>query len=992
MPGERERHGVPDVLQRYRKGAVTFLLFIVYVVVVFWSNFDSLRQLQRDALIQFQLETEKQAAAIAYYFSERRNDIFELAGSEPVVNFFKNRDLGMTYQYGLGMNVQVLEDRFEQIANRKRVDGQAIYSALALIDKDGAPIATWNGAELAEGFKEWLAPDNRETRIRLAARKSELLVSSPVLINQTYRGELLAWTSASTSIAQFGRASPKWYSLLVDRQTAAPLTALGEGNDAAPRSPGIALALGELSAHGGASVAFESQGKEKLAVAKVDIGQTPLSFVSITPEYPAEPGFAHVFLLAAGVIPLIVLFGAFLVLREHRRLESLSEKARIEAERLAQARSDFLANMSHEIRTPMNAIVGMTELCLATELSGKQNNYLTKIQRASDALLRIVNDILDFSKIESGKLEIERLPFDLDRILDDLGALFSDRAAEKSIELVFLVDESVNRSFVGDPLRLEQILINLIGNALKFSDRGSIVVRVGNEMLDEKSARLRFEVIDEGIGLTPEEQARLFNAFIQADATTTRRYGGSGLGLAICKRLVGLMDGAIGVDSVPGKGSNFRFFVCLGVDPARVSRADAMQRQLAPRSGGRPLLVVDGNPLARSAVSAQLRQLGLSAEAWASGDEAVAAVARSDAPDYLAVLVDFHLQGGDGPETIRRLRREWGDRSPPPIVLLTRSGHDQVPGQVAGLYERTLSKPTSASRLFAEIAPLLGISALPGVAHDHRAEIERSGLSGLEVLLVDDVPLNQEVVRDMLESAGIRVRLASNGRQALDAIAAAAPDCVLMDCQMPVMDGYEATRKLRDDGRYRKLPIIALTANAMTTERERCRVAGMDGYLAKPVRARDLFAVLAMHLRPREVGQSLAAVAEAPPGQGAPPDAVAALPEWPGIDSRLGLRYANGKLPLYRKLLHLFCDTHGRDFESGFRSALDGGNWKEATRLIHSLKSSARMIGATRLSELAGALEDACHARQNEAITPLLFPLLRELGAVFAGLAEISPD
>ncbi len=992
MPEKQEKpedRNVRRLFKRYKKGIVTFLLFIVYVAVVFWSNVDSLRQLQRDALIQFQLETEKQAAAISYYFSERRNDIFELAGSEPVVNFFKNRDLGMSYQYGLGMNVQVIEDRFEQMMNRKRVGGQAIYSALVLADRDGVPIASWNSDGPAEGYEEWIAPDNFEARILLAAKKTELVVSAPVWINQTYRGELLAWTSANTGIAQFGRSSSQWHSLLVDRQTATPLTSV---NEPMAQVDGFPRMLQELFARGGtASVALDGKDSGKLVVAKVDIGQTPLSFVSITSEYPTEPLFARLFLFASGVIPLIVMLGTFRLFREHHRFETLSEKARLEAERLAQARSDFLANMSHDIRTPMNAIVGMTELCLATDLSNKQHNYLTKIQGVSDSLLRILNDILDFSKIESGKLEIERVPFDLDRILDNLGSIFSEKAGEKSIELVFIVDDSVGHSFIGDPMRLEQILINLIGNALKFSDRGNIVVRVRDETIDATSARLYFEVIDDGIGLTPEQQARLFNAFIQADTTTTRRYGGTGLGLAICKHLTELMGGTIQVDSTIGKGSKFHFVVCLGVDPSRPSRLATMVQQLAAHADS-PVLVVDDNPICRSAISKQLRQLGLAPEVLASGEEALAVVARSNAVDYRVAIVDLHMPGCDGLETARRLKAHRGARTPPPIILMTTSGLDPVLDEPGGVYDRALAKPTTASRLFAEIAPLLGIKLLPAPSQDNRVEGLRSGLRGLEVLLVDDVLLNQEVVRDMLETAGIKVRLAANGREALDAIAMKIPDCVLMDCQMPVMDGYEATRKLREDGRYRKLPIIALTANAMSTERERCRAAGMDDYLAKPVRARDLFAVLLAHVSPRATSQGDGAVHENASPTPEVPDTGTPLPEWPGIDSSLGLRYANGKPALYRKLLHLFRDTHGRDFEPGFRSALDGGNWIEATRLIHSLKSSARLIGATRLGELAKVLEDMCHARQHEAIKPQVFSLLRELAVVCGGLSDIGPD
>jgi len=992
MPDTLANRSTFYLLKSYKKSVISLLLLIAYAVAVFWSNYDSLRQLQTDALLQFQLETEKQAAAISYYFSERRNDIVELAGAEPVVSFFKNRDLGMSYEYGLGMNVQVIEDRFEQIVKRKRVGEQEIYSGMALVDSDGETIVSWNRTEGTDEFRAWLAPDNHDANIRLAKKKAELLVSAPIWINQAYRGELLAWTSADTSFAQFGRTRPQWHNLLVDRQTATPLDA---ANEASRLSPGIEQSLRDLSKKTGhISVAVVNSGQEKAAIAKVDIAQTPLAFVTITSEHTADQGSTWL-LLAAGVIPLIVLLFAFLELRERHRLERLSEQARAEAERLAQVRSEFLANMSHEIRTPMNAILGMTELCLGTKLDHKQHNYLRKVQGASESLLRIVNDILDFSKVESGKLEIEQLPFDLDRVLDDLGALLSEKASKKFIELSFDVDDSGTQTFFGDPLRLEQILVNLIGNAIKFSDHGNIRVRVRSESIDADSVRLHFEVIDEGIGLSREQQARLFNAFTQADMSTARRYGGTGLGLAICKHLVELMGGSISVESVLGKGSTFRFFVCLGVDHSHVSSVRNMASQLAPYAD-KPVLVVDDNPICRTAISAQLDQLGLASITFVSGEEALASFQQGGLSDYLAVLVDFHMPGLDGLETIKQFRLFWRNRTVPPIILVTAYSHDKELESVFGVFDSLLAKPTSASGLFNRIAPFLGIDTpAAGRTPDVPAGMEFACLRGKEVLLVDDVALNQEVVRDMLLGAGVRVRLANDGQEAIDSIRQKRPDCVLMDCHMPIMDGYEATRLIRLDERNRTLPIIALTANAMHTERARCLDAGMDGFLTKPVKSNDLFSVLVTHmpLRNPEPTAVSVSVSNQPPTSTASTEVSAEFRDvFPGVDSKLGLRYANDKPALFRKLLCLFRDSHGRDFTRDFQRALEDGDWKVASRLTHTLKSSARMIGANHLGELAEALDAACHARQSEAIAPLQAKLVQELAEVCAGLASVDPD
>ena len=708
--------------------------------------------------------------------------------------------------------------------------------------------------------------------------------------------------------------------------------------------------------------------------------------MAITAELPDEQSSARLFLFAVGVIPLIVLFMAFLDVRERRRLADLREQARIEAVHLAQARSDFLANMSHEIRTPMNAIIGMTELCLDADPNPKQHNYLNKIQHASHSLLRIVNDILDFSKIESGKLEIEHLPFDLEQLLDSIGVLFSEKIGEKSIELVFDVNNSENRVFVGDSMRLEQILINLIGNAIKFSDHGNIVVRIRSEMIDGTSGRLQFEVADEGIGMSLEQQEHLFQAFAQADTTTTRRFGGTGLGLVICKRLIELMGGTIRLDSVPGKGSTFHFFVCLEVDSSRESLLSVMSRQLVPYAH-RPVLVVDDNPICRSTIVTQLHQLGLKSEAYASGNEALIAVTQAKASDYLAILIDLHMPAFEGVETARQLKNCWEHRPAPPIIMLTTFGHERELESNPGAFDSLLAKPTTASRLFSGIAPFLGISLPSHSSSDSQTEIKLAGLRGLDVLLVDDVPLNQEVVRDILESAGIHVRLASNGYEAIEAVKQKLPDCVMMDCQMPVMDGYEATRKLREDIRYRNLPIIAFTANALPTERTRCQEAGMDAYLAKPFTANDLFAVLAANTPTQAVRQTAIANPEVVQTE----DVVTALPDLPGIDTRQGLHYTNDNPAIYRKLLGLFHDSHCREFESIFRNAFNSGDWKAATRQAHSLKSSARMIGANQLSELAESLEKGCSAQQSEVIESLLENLLLELDTVCTGLRTLIP-
>jgi len=594
------------------------------------------------------------------------------------------------------------------------------------------------------------------------------------------------------------------------------------------------------------------------------------------------------------------LVGTFVDISRQKEAEQAMARAKEMAEESARVKSDFLANMSHEIRTPMNAIIGMAHLALKTELTPRQRDYVTKIQTSGQHLLGIINDILDFSKIEAGKLTVEHSEFNLEKVLDNVANLIGDKTAAKGLELIFDVAPDVPTELVGDALRLGQILINYANNAVKFTEEGEIgvTVRVQEQLEDE--VLLHFAVRDTGIGLTPEQQGLLFQSFQQADTSTTRRYGGTGLGLSISKRLAEMMGGQVGVSSEYGQGSTFWFTARLGI-----GHAQAAAHLPHPDLRGRRVLVVDDNDNARAVLQDMLGAMTFVASEAASGKAAVAAVAaaaRAGEPFDL-ILLDWQMQGMDGIETGRAILG-LGLEPAPKLVMVTAYGREEVMKQAEETgFEAVLIKPVSASLLFDTAMRALGQErdeARRTAGHQAPAPAELAAIAGARLLLVEDNEMNQEVAAELLRDVGCQVAVAANGQEAVDMVHANPYDLVLMDMQMPVMDGLTATREIRSDPRFTDLPIVAMTANVMAQDREKCLAAGMVDFIAKPIEPDDLWRALVRWIPPHP---GHGANTSAAPAQGtASPE----LPAIPGLDMAGGLRRVLGKAALYRTLLDKF--------------------------------------------------------------------------------------
>ncbi len=726
---------------------------------------------------------------------------------------------------------------------------------------------------------------------------------------------------------------------------------------------------------------------------------------------------------------------------EIARRETALSQARDEADKANKARGDFLANMSHEIRTPMNAIVGLSMLAMKTELTTQQRDYLTKITASSNTLLGIINDILDFSKIEAGKLEIERVGFNLEEVLDNVGAVAVPKTDEKGLEFVISCPPDVPQGLLGDPLRLTQVLVNLCGNAVKFTEKGAVVLSVHLKAVTRNTVTLLFEVRDTGIGMTEEQMGRLFRSFSQADSSTTRKYGGTGLGLSISKQLVDLMGGAIGVRSEPGAGSTFHFTAEFGLG------AETVRKRYLPDPDlrGKWVLVVDDNDISREILTEHLTAMSFNVRTVESGPAALRELERVEAepglPGYDLVLMDWKMPEMSGIDASRRIMANSHLSAAPTIIMVTAYGREEVMREAEGLdLGGFMLKPFNASILFDTIMNAFGRGRTDGApvppadAPDDQAF---EALRGARVLLAEDNEINQQVAVELLEDKGVVVTVVSNGREAVDRVRAggadAGFDAVLMDIQMPVMDGYAATAEIRADGRFADLPILAMTAHAMRGEREKSIARGMNDHINKPINPDDLFGALLAWVtvggasggraeRPGEAvtTESSARAERSPsvnPGAGrsgrvmpeahsrmtggvreadcreASEDSKAAaglLPDTlPGFDLAEALRRVNGKEALLKKLLLAFRTGYGEAVPT-LKGMTGRGELEEARRLAHTVKGAAGNLSGKAIAEAAGRVEQAFVDGDTGAALRLIDDLDAVLGPAVGALDAMA--
>ncbi len=668
-----------------------------------------------------------------------------------------------------------------------------------------------------------------------------------------------------------------------------------------------------------------------------------------------------------------------------RANESLT-RAKEEADQSTRAKSEFLANMSHEIRTPLNAIVGMSDLLMKNKDAERGREYINIIRTSSLSLLELINDILDFSKIDAGKLTFESIPFSLHELIDESADMFLEKNMAKQLELIIDIDPQIPRQLIADPLRLRQVLSNLISNAFKFTEQGEICIRASLKEMDDTNATLLFEIRDTGIGIDPKlletSNGDIFDAFAQADGSTTRKYGGTGLGLAICRNIVRIMGGDIWVESSRNKGSLFAFTACF----KPVLHSIALTPTLPPNMREMCALIVDDNPSTLMVIKRYMESFGFRTELAESGEQAMELyLGAAQGHPYNVVLLDVRLPGMDGIEVARQIK-EAPNVDAPPILMISALGNEYEIKRAKQIgVDSFLLKPIKQSLLFDSIMEIFGYESTRRDSSS-RQFAPSNEFSDVTILLVEDNPINRMVAIEMLQGSGAQIETADCGTEAVEKVKSTNYDVVLMDIQMPQMDGYQATRAIRHELKRAGLPIIAMTAHAMYGDREKCLAAGMNDYISKPIDRNRLFSAIRKNIRLSESMQMRPSV----PNRNNQLNAHQEIPfTLPGLNLDEGLNRLGGSWDIYIRILQEFKSQY-MGFPKEFRGLVGNESLVDARRSAHSLKGVAGNIAAGDLMLAAKSLESAVLEGQRDRILRVLSLVEASLSVVMESVTKLG--